>query len=144
MLAKALPVSETKTRFSELAKSAALGLEIISVNRHSSSQLISLIKTDILTAALKTMKFSISEEWDEELGVVTISVDEIPIYGEGNTQQEAINSLVDAAIEYTSVYQEKIDLFSRTDSPMVQAFMVKLIRAGEDRQAVQEALGICQ
>jgi antitoxin (DNA-binding transcriptional repressor) of toxin-antitoxin stability system len=138
----AVPISEAKARFSELARKAAMGLETIAVNKHGSARLVSLIGTDILTAALDSMKFTVVETEDDELGVVTLAVEEIPVYGEGATRKEAVVALVDAVLDYCDVYQERIELFSHMDSPRTQGLMLKLLRCGNDRDAIRHELGV--
>lgn len=142
VIAEALPISEAKTRFSELARRAAMGLEVVSANKHGAVQPVSLIKTAVLTAALAAMRFTLAERRDDELGILTISVKEVPIYGEGHSREEAIESLVDAALDYSSVYEDRIELFSRVDSPETQAHMLKIIRCRGDRGAVRQVLGL--
>jgi len=141
MLGQALPVSEAKAKFSELHRLAGLGLEVVSTNKHHPAQSVSMIRADILTAALETMKFSLMETRDDELGVTTIAVREIPVYGEGPTREEAIVSLVEAALDYSEVYREKIELFSRADTPEQQGLMLKLMRCGTDHEAIKRTLG---
>ncbi len=138
----ATPVSETKARFSELARKAALGVEVLSINRHDPAELVSIVRTDVLTAALAEMKFTLTEELDAELGVTTVSVSEIPIYGEGASRESAIQSLIDTALDYKAVYLEKIESFRLADSAAVQALMLKLIRCGDDRASIRQALGL--
>lgn len=142
MSSQALPVSEAKARFSELMRKASSGLEVLSANKHGSANLVSLIRTDILTAALETLLFTTAETLDPELGVITIAIDEIPVYGEGQSHDEAIQSLIDAVLDYTAVYEERIELFSRTESPRTQGLMLKLLRCSQDREAIRQALGL--
>lgn len=142
MLTEAVPVSVVKARFSEFVRKAAVGFEVVAANKHGASGPVSIIRTDILTAVLNALEFSIAEETDEELGVLTISVDEIPIYGEGRSREQAVESLVDAALDYARVYEERIELFSHVDSPLTQAHMLKLLRCGGDRAALKQALGV--
>ena len=142
MTKEAVPVSVVKARFSEFARKAAMGLEIVSANRHGAAEPVSIVKTGIVTAALEALKFTLVEELDEELGLLTISVAEIPIYGEGQGREEAAESLVDAALDYSRVYEERIELFSRVDSALTQAYMLRLLRCGGDRIAIGHALGV--
>ena len=139
---QALPISEAKARFSELVRKAGTGLEVLSANKHDSTLLVSIVRTDILTAALDSLTFTICETVDAELGVTTVAVEEIPVYGEGQTREEAIQSLLDATLDYAEVYLERIELFSHTDSPKTQGLMIRLLRCREDRQAIRQTLGI--
>lgn len=142
MAIQALPVSEAKARLSELVRKVSLGFEVITTNKHGSGQLVSLVGTDILTAALDAMKFTVTQTEDQELGILTISVKEIPVYGEGHSVAEATESLVDAVLDYSSVYAQHIELFSHVDTPETRGYMLKLMRCGSDRQAIKKALGL--
>lgn len=77
-----------------------------------------------------------------ELGIVTLAAQEIPICGEGATREEAVVALVDAALDYCDVYQDRIELFSHTDSARTQGLMLKLLRCGANRDAVRHELGV--
>lgn len=142
MSTQALPISEAKARLSELVRKVGLGFEVLTTNKHGSGQLVSLVETEILTAALRAMQFTLVESEDQELGLVTISVKEIPVYGEGRSREQAIESLLDAVLDYRLVYEENIQLFSRVDSAETRGLMLKLMRCGDDRQAVGAALGL--
>lgn len=142
MVPKAIPISEAKAKFSELARRAGMGEEVISVNKHSKSAPVSLIKTDILTSALAAMKYTLTETEDAELNILTIAVKEIPVYGEGSSKEEAIEALTDAVLDYLSVYEERIELFNQVDTPETQGYVLKLRRCGTDRQAIRETLGL--
>ncbi|MGE5527754.1 MAG: hypothetical protein ACM3X6_01245 [Patescibacteria group bacterium] len=142
MLSQALPVSEAKAKFSELVKLAGLGLEVVSANKHGHAPPVSLVKTEILAAALAAMEIPSIETRDDELGVTTIALEDLPVYGEGTTRAVAIESLVDAVLDYTAVYKEKIELFSKIDTPVQQGRMLKLMRCGGDRDAIKRAIGV--
>ncbi|MBT9177144.1 MAG: hypothetical protein DDT20_01474 [Firmicutes bacterium] len=142
MSSQPYPVSQAKARFSEFVREASLGFEVVSTNKHGSGSLVSLVRTDILTAALDALTLTLTETTDDELGVITIAVADIPIYGEGVSREAAVHSLLDAAIDYTTVYRERIELFSHTDSPRTQALMIKLLRCEGDRVALRKALGL--
>jgi len=140
MASEPYPLSQAKARFSELVREASLGLEVVSTNKHGSGSLVSLVRTDILTAALDALAFTLTEATDDELGVITIAVTEIPIYGEGKCHEEAIESLIDAAVDYSAVYLSRIELFSHIDPPRTQGLMLKLLRCEGDRAAIRQAL----
>ncbi|MBT9135422.1 MAG: hypothetical protein DDT34_00477 [Firmicutes bacterium] len=140
LLSQALPVSEAKARFSELVRKASSGLEVISANKHVSGNLVSLVRTDILTAALDALTFTLVETTDPDLGTITIAIEEIPVYGEALNREEAIGSLIDALADYSAVYLERIALFSHTDSARNQGLMLKILRCGDDRVSLRRAL----
>ena len=137
-----VPVSTAKSKFSDYFHQASKGLEVITRNQ-TSNEIVSLLSTPMVSAMLDNMKFTIEETVDEELdNVVTIAVNELPVYGEGKTREEAIVDLIKTALEYTEIYLDQIDLYSRVDSPMKQAYMLKLIRCGMDETALRKALGL--
>lgn len=84
------------------------------------------------------LNFSIVETSDEELGIVTIAVDELPGYGEGNTREEAVNNMIDFVIEYCSVCSEDKEFLQRQD-PLI---VTKLLACKGDRAALCNLLGL--
>jgi|GEM_PF-2586346 len=82
------------------------------------------------------------ETWDHELGVLTVAMRIIPAYGEGETRDAAIESLLDAVVDYCSVYQEHREAWSQLDPPEIQKLLDTLIGCSGDRQALRKALDL--
>lgn len=84
------------------------------------------------------LNFSIVETSDEELGIVTIEVDELPGYGEGNTREEAVNDMIDFILEYCSVCSEDKEYLQQQD-PLI---VTELLTCKGDRAALRTLLGL--
>jgi hypothetical protein len=88
------------------------------------------------------MKYHITEESDKELGIVTVSVNELNIYGEGSTRNAAVNELLNSITELLNVYYEKYDLFSRIENPIKLEYYSFLFPYRDNREKLMEALGL--
>jgi len=135
----AIPVFDFKKGLSKYIREASSGLEVVAENKHEPRK-VSLVNTEIFSAALDALHFSIIESFDYELGIYTLAIDEIPPYGEGKTKEEAIESLLDAIHDYCDAYLYRLEVYSVLDTPTQRALMLKLIRCGEDRKAILHAL----
>ncbi|MCG2788560.1 MAG: hypothetical protein L6405_01230, partial [Actinomycetia bacterium] len=103
---------------------------------------VSHIKKDYMDFLLDKLKFNVSEEYDKELKIFTISVLELNMYGEGKTREEAIVDLLDSIIEFVQIYTEKIDLFSKVESVEKQVYMMKILRSISDKNNLKKDLGL--
>ncbi|MGI6605531.1 MAG: hypothetical protein ACOX2X_00490 [Peptococcia bacterium] len=134
-------IRETKMRYSELNNIALKGIEVITYNANNETEKVSHIKTAYLDKLLNSLSFAPSEELDEELGIYTVSLNEIDLYGEGNTLEAAIEDLIDSIIQYLVIYVEKIDLFSKVESETKQLYLLKLLRCNGDRKMIKKVIG---
>lgn len=137
----AIPLNTFKTGISEYIRKAADGQEIIAENKHNPNP-VSLVDTGILSAALGALRFKVTDVFDEKQKVYTVALDGFPPYGEGKTREEAVESLVDTVIDYCGVYVERAEVYRKLDTALDRAFMLKLIRCGEDREAIRRELGL--
>lgn len=131
-------IRDTKRYYSEVNNIVLKGLEIITyrgINKSAKgNDEVSHIKTEYLDYLLDKVRFNPVIESGEELGGYTVSVNEINIYGEGDTVEDAINDLLDSIIEYIDIYIEQIDLFSKVEDIQKQIYMLKLIRCNKDKK----------
>lgn len=137
-----IPLSEAKKDFSRLYKQAEAGKEIITTIKNSGLGNVSLVNSDILSVVLDGLVIPIEETLDERVGGVTIAIPYLPMYGEGETREQAIENLVDAVIEFREAYTENLELYKRSESAFNQAVMLKLLRCGNDREAIRAALKV--
>ncbi|MBA1335964.1 MAG: hypothetical protein HPY66_1783 [Firmicutes bacterium] len=135
-------IRDTKRFYSDINEKALNGIEVITYNAMGKTGEVSHLSKRIVDFLFDSLQFHISEEFDEELGVYTISVDDINIYGEGSTKAEAIEDLLTSIIEYTAIYVEQIDLFSKVENITKQGYMLKVIRCGSDREKLKKVLGL--
>lgn len=134
-------IRDTKKRYSELNNIALKGIEVITFNANNEVEKVSHIKTSYLDKLLDNLLFIPSEDLDNELGIYTISLTEIDLYGEGKTLDEAIDNLIDSIMQYLAIYVEKIDLFSKVESEIKQLYMLKLLRCNGDRKKIKKVIG---
>ena len=134
-------IRDTKKYYSELNNMALKGIEVITFNSNNQGEEVSHIKTTYLDKLLDKLSFSPLIEKDAELGVHTVALNEIDLYGEGDSQEAAIKDLINSIIEYLTVYVEKIDMFSRVESEFKQVYVLKLLRCNGDRAKIRKAIG---
>jgi hypothetical protein len=103
---------------------------------------VSHLSKRIVDFLFKSLQFHITEEFDEELVVYTVSANDINIYGEGSTKAEAIEDLLNSILEYAAIYVEQIDVFSKVEDITKQGYMLKIIRCGSDKEKLKKVLGL--
>ena len=135
-------IRDTKKRYSELNNIALKGLEVITYNANNENEMVSHIKTSHLDNLLSNLNFKPEVDFDEEIGLHTVSLPEIDLYGEGPTVEAAINNLLDSVLEFLSIYVEKIDLFSKVESDQKQLFLLKILRCHGDRDSIKKVIGL--
>jgi hypothetical protein len=135
-------IRDTKKHYSEVSNIALKGLEVISFNATMDNEEVSLIKTTLLDTILDHLNFNPSTEFDEELGIYTVALHEIDLYGEGKTVEEAVEDLVNSILDFLAIYIEKIDLFSKVEPDLKKAYLLKLLRCNGDTAKIRKAIGI--
>ncbi len=134
-------IRDTKKYYSELNNMALKGIEVITYNSNNRDEEVSHIKTVYLDKLLDKLSFSPLIEKDEDLAVYTVALNEIDLYGEGDTKEIAIEDLITSIIEYLTIYVDKIDMFSRVESEAKQVYVLKLLRCNGDREKIRKAIG---
>jgi len=135
-------IRDTKRFYSDINEKASNGIEVITYNAMGKTGEVSHLSKKIVDFLFDSLQFHVAEEFDEELGVHTVSADDINIYGEGSTKAEAIEDLLNSIIEYAAVYVEQIDLFSKVEDITKQGYMLKVIRCGNDKEKLKKVLGL--
>jgi hypothetical protein len=87
-------------------------------------------------------KLTTSEINDTEFGVTTIAIEELPIYGEGKTREEAIDDLLDTVIEFCEIYEEERITYERHYSKDKQDIMTELILCNGDKERIRQLIGL--
>ena len=103
--------AETRSRISEIQSTVKNGLipKMVNKNTHDASY---MFNQKILDSLLNYIEVKSVIEYDEVLNIYTAINQVVPqIYGEGCTESEAINHMVDEAIAFAEDYVENIDLF---------------------------------
>lgn len=139
-------IRDTKRYYSDLNSDALNGLEIVTfkgINKNAKSDgEVSHIKTSYIDYLMGFLKFNPIITSGEEVGGYTIALNEIDMYGEGDTLEEAKENLIDSILEYISIYVDEIDLFTKVESISKQVYMLKLIRCDGDRQKLKKEIGL--
>lgn len=138
---KPIPLSEAKKNFLDLYKWAEAGLEIVITNKNSGLS-VSLVNSEILAVMFDKLDVPLVETPDEDVGGLTIAISNLPIFGEGDTRAEAVEDLIDAVIEFREAYLENLELYKRSESAYSRAIVLKLLRCGDDREAIRAALKV--
>lgn len=139
-------VSDTKKYYSKINDYALEGLVVTTFNafKEDKSSEVSHIRRDILEhLALHFTKYDIVKTYDKEYDAWTVTLESnINIYGEGNTQEEAIENLIDSVIEYATLYKEKSDLFCRLENLDKLVFFIRVLICQGNRDKVRLILGV--
>jgi hypothetical protein len=134
-------IRDTKKRYSELNNIALKGIEVITYNANNEEEKVSHIKTSYLDKLLGNLSFNPSVELDEELGIYTVSLSEVDLYGEGKNLDVAVDDLIDSIIQFLAIYTDKIDLFTKTEPDTKQLYLLKLLRCNGDKEKIRKAIG---
>ncbi len=134
-------IRDTKRYYSELNNIALKGLEVITYNATSENEEVSHIKSSYLNQLLEKLPFDPIVEYDDELCVHTVSLNEIDLYGEGETIKEAVEDLINSIIEFLTIYLNKIDIFSKVEPELKQIYLLKLLKCNGDRKKIKKAIG---
>lgn len=134
-------IRDTKKYYSELNNMALMGLEIITYNANNEKEKVSHIKTTYLDQLLTALPFNPSLELDEELGIYTLSLPEVDLYGEGRSPDEAVENLLESILTFLAIYIEKIDIFSKVESETKQLYLLKLLRCNGDKEKIRKEIG---
>lgn len=103
---------------------------------------MSLINSDILTVILDSLVIPVEETSDENIGGITIAIPCWPMYGEGKTREQAVEKLIDAVIEFRKAYLDNLELYKSSESLDNKIIMMKLLRFGDNREAIWAALKV--
>lgn len=139
-------VSDTKKNYSKINDTVLTGLIITTFNafKKENSSEVCHIRKDILEhLALYCGKYDIDKTYDEEYDAWTFVIgNNINLYGEGKTQEEAVENLIDSAIDYAILYKEKSDLFCRLENLDKLVFFIRILICQGNRDKVRFLLGV--
>lgn len=139
-------VSDTKKYYSKINDSVLAGLVITTFNafKEEKSSEVSHIRKDILEhLALYCSKYDLVRTYDEEYDEWTVAIENnINLYGEGKTEEEAVENLIDSAIEYAKTYKEKSDLFCKIENMDKLVFFIRIIICQGNKDKVRFLLGL--
>ena len=89
--------------------------------------------------------FQFHPEWtfDEELSVWTVSLPELPVYGESTDKKEAADGLIDSLLEYVEVYYSNLQWFlNREETASDLRYLRQIARCEGDRARIARLVGL--
>lgn len=134
--------AETRSKMSEIQNRVKHGLipRMINKNTHESSY---MVNQKILESLLNRIELNNTTEFDEDMKVYTVFNELVPqIYGEGNTEAEAISFMISEAKAFAEDYIENIDLFSGILDGVQQFFIGNLLLNLDDDNKIREILRV--
>jgi len=143
---KAKSISSTKQEFPSIFRQALKGFEIITGNQKSNNEeTVSIISTKLLEDIIDTAyKFNPVIEPDEDGLGYTVALDEVMIFGDGDTLEEAFYDLVENLIEYAMLYLEKVDFYRQVDNRKGHYPYLRRVAKCTNRDEVLEVILECR
>ncbi len=135
-------IRDTKKYYSDINAKALNGMEIITYNAMKAKEEVSHINKLYFDFLLDNLQFKPVVEYDEELKIFTITLNEIDMYGEGKSKEEATEDLLGSIQEYLKIYYNKIELYAKVEPISKQLYMLKLARCSEDKENILETIGL--
>ena len=134
--------AETRLKISEIQNIVKSGLipKVVNKNTHETSY---MINQKIIEDLLKRIEINNVIDYDKDLKVYTSFTEIVPqIYGEGNTEAEAVNNMIAEAKDFAKDYAEKIDLFSNILDGVKQFLIGNILLNLEDDKKIREILKV--
>ena len=139
-------VSTAKSHLARLRRSAITDWKesIIENSKENQSESVSLIATVVIDDLTSFCKFTHNWVKEEEDTVWTLISPEIDAFGVGETKEEAINSLIDTALEYSELFFESPSLYmsAATNRRQHYGFLRRIARCERDREKIRAVLGV--
>lgn len=139
-----LGTRELRNTISEVIDSVTNDYKVvISGNvKKSSSKTAAIISTQILKDIMSIYRFNPIINFDEETNQYEVILEEINIYGCGDTKEDAIEMVIDMVIDVTEDYFENSELNARIPTEKAKYPYLLRIMNCSDRTEVKEVLGL--
>ena len=87
---------------------------------------------------------SCTPQWEEdrEHGLWSVYAPELDVFGQGESREDALNSLIEAAQEYADLYLEDAPFYFKVNRQHHYPFVIALALARGDRKKVTKVLGL--
>jgi intergrase/recombinase len=143
MLVKTIySVSDTRTNISEIFRNVSKGFISETLNKATNEKIV-MLNNKMLNGLLKAINVENICEYDEELKIYTFYSVLIPqLYGEGATKEEAIENMVNEAMEFVKDYENNVDMYSSIFDGVQQFILGNLFLHKNDREKIKEILKI--
>jgi hypothetical protein len=138
-------ISSTKQDFPSIFKMALNGQEVITGNFKSKSEdTVSILSTKDFKYILDIgFKFNPIIEEDEEGNGYTVALDEIMVFGDGDTLEEALDDLVENTLDYARMYFEKLDFYKQIPNRRSHYPYLRRIVTCATKEEVLEVISEC-
>lgn len=139
-------ISSTKQEFPSVFRQALRGFEIITGNQKSNNEeTVSIISTRLLEDIIdNAYKFNPVLEADEDGLGYTVALDEVMVFGDGETLEEAFYDLAENLLEYAMLYLEKIEFYRQIENRKGHYPYLRRIVKCTNRNEVLEVILECR
>lgn len=132
-------IRDTKSKYSDIQKQAIKGLPVFTKNKNENVS-VAHVNENLLKVLLDALPVIVDKEFDDEMGIYTVSFDKLNMYGEGSSLDEAKEDLVDTIMEWCDIYQENIDMYEKMFDDEYKSYMLKLMRLSCDRSQLERMI----
>lgn len=139
-------ISSTKQEFPSVFRQALKGFEIITSNQKSNNEeTVSIISTKLFEDIIgNAYKFNPVIEADEDGLGYTVALDEVMVFGDGDTLEAAFYDLTENLIEYAMLYLEKIDFYRQIENRKGHYPYLRKVAKCTNRDEVLEVILECR
>jgi len=138
----ALPLSEAKELLAEILRKSNEQLRLFVIQEEGYPLQSWVVGEKLVEIMLE--EFSCGVEWEQEkdIGIWTVYVPELDIWGTGNTKDEAAEDLVSAVQDYMEVFLESIPFYLGAGRKKHLPYIFRLLLAKGNRKKIKEFLGL--
>lgn len=135
-------VHETRNKIREIQTNAKSGLVSELVNK-STQESMFMLSSKMFEGIVQLIQKQNIIEFDQDLKIYTIYNDLVPqLVGEGQTQEAAIDQLVEEAIQFAQDYLEHAEVLSGIFTGIQQLLISNIILSEGNKTRVREVLGV--
>lgn len=135
-------VHETRNKIREIQTNAKSGLVSELVNK-STQESMFMLSSKMFEGIVQLIQKQNIIEFDQDLKIYTIYNDLVPqLVGEGQTQEAAIDQLVEEAIQFAQDYLEHAEVLSGIFTGIQQLLISTIILSEGNKTRVREVLGV--
>ena len=135
-------IKTTRDQYSQIHNLAAAGREVLTINTMGKGEkkTVSHIEKTLLDFMFQYVPITLEKEYDDELKLWTLAIDQVDIYGEGPTEDAAEEDLVKSTLEYIEFYYDNLAFYGG-DTAEKKAAMAKLARCEGNPDTLRTILG---
>ena len=135
-------ISETRANIAKIMNDVSHGL-ISETRNMTTDEEMFMINNKMFNSLLSLVDVKNTIEYDENIKIYTIYNEIIPqFFGEGSTEKDAIENMVDEVIEFMNDYKENIYMYSSVFNGTQQFLLGNLLLNLNDKEKVKEILKV--